>query len=175
MNHRGIELVENKGKYYFEDPTLERERPTPMPERGTRQYRAWVRHERDDTARQRQAWMDSVGAVHSEAVRCLCKVAGGRRSKCGLWGGYSRKPLCEVSSKQGHSWFDHAELFWLPATQEYVLTGQPYDVSMGKVREMEDVARKHGLELTISMTDAWHNPGRCPLLVWRRAQPREDR
>lgn len=62
-------------------------------------------------------------------------------------------------------WFDHDELFWDRTNKRYVLTTQPYDVSLERFKLLEKYCQERGLELSISYTEAWHYQGLCPLIT----------
>jgi hypothetical protein len=149
MLYRGIALTENAGKWYFEDLAL-----------------AEAHDPKGPDIKCRQAWMAKLGAVKSRGARCLGRVCYGRGHRCGPWP--YRNPICQAYKHKWGEWFDHAELFWLPESQEYVLAAQPYDVSLTDFRDMEAFAEAHGLAIDVSLEDAWWYPGRTPLVVWRR-------
>lgn len=156
MRYRGIELVEKPdGDWYFEDGAL-----------------ASAHDPRGPDLQRRAEWMTRIGAVECRAKRCLStlsKVRYGRAHSCGAaHAGRKANPLC-VATKEKHEWFDHIEMFLTPARYEYVLTSQPYRVTLTEFRKMEGFARLYGLTVDISITDAWWYPGRTPLITWRRA------
>ena len=154
MDYNKEKLVEHNGKWYFEDQAL---------------AKAHDPRARDED--KFKAWMDKVGARESTARRCLGKVAFGRAHTCGHeYGLHVRdKPLCAVSIGKGYAWFDHWKMFWLLKEKEYVITAQPYNVTLGAVHEMEAFAKEHGLVVAVSIEDAWWYPGLTTLIVWRRA------
>ncbi len=121
-------------------------------------------------AARRDAWMAERGAKRSTTPHpCLGHVRNGKGHGSGCYGVVSEHGLCRARRDHG-GWFDHVELFWIPAVGEYVFTSQPYDVSMSDWEAMQAFAEKNGLRVTISIEDAWWYPGRTPLIVWRRGK-----
>ncbi len=154
MQYRDIELYEREGEWFFEDGALA------------------ATHDAHGPNLQRRAeWMARTGAVECRAKRCLStlsKTRYGRAHSCGAaYAGRNPNPLCVVT-KEKREWFDHIEMFLIPARYEYVLTSQPYNVTLTEFRKMEAFAAEHSLELSISLADAWWYPGRTPLIVWQR-------
>ena len=149
MKYRGIELEEQDSKYWFSDRVLSAQySPEELPA-----------HDRMDT------WMARVGVHKSTGYWCLGKVLHGRGHTC-RWPCYDQPDTCSVEQD---GWFDHVQLFWLPGAREYILTSQPYDVTLEKFKAMERFAALHGLAVSISIEDAWHYPGATPLIVWSKA------
>lgn len=155
VRYKGIELREVNGEWYFEDWALAET------------------HDGKENMPKLKAWMDKAGVVDSHGyIFCLGKVLYGRAHTCAAYYGPWRKakPVCEVSKQKSNAWFDHARMFWSPSRREYVLTAQPYDVSLDKYQAMERFASEHGLTVEISLEDAWWYPGRTPLIVWRKRE-----
>lgn len=155
MRYRGIELVEKPdGDWYFEDGAL-----------------ASAHEPRGPDLQRRAEWMARTRAAECQTKCCLGslnKTRYGRAHSCGAaHAGRKANPLC-VATREKHEWFDHIEIFWIPAQREYVFTSQPYRVTLTEFRKMEAFAAEHGLALSISITDAWWYPGRTPLITWRR-------
>ena len=162
MRYKGFDLVEHKGErpwrrtgWYFEHPALAET------------------HDGKSNETKCKAWMEKAGIVDSRGYGfCLGKVLYGRGHSCGhMYGlGVKDKPVCQASRQKSHEWFDHTRMFWSPNRREYVLTAQPYNVSLDKYQEMERFASEHGLTVEISLEDAWWYPGRTPLIVWRKRE-----
>ncbi len=147
MQYRDIELHERDGEWFFEDGAL-----------------ASTHNPKHSDQVRRSVWMAREDAVECQAQPCLGKVASGKSHNCGPFGD---APLC-AAIRARPTWFSHIEMFWIPARHEYVLTSQPYSVSLTEFRKMEMFAKLYGLELSISLADAWWYPGRTPLIVWQR-------
>ena len=152
MRYQNIELIDHKGQWWFEDPALA----------------VTCNDDRRSDAK-RQAWMNKVGAQDSNSGSpCLCKVVWGPRHHCARHTGYiDRHPVCQMFFRRYGRWFDHYVLFWLSSQQQYILTSQPYGVSLTEYQAMEQFATNHEMLTTISLEDAWWYPGLTPLIVWR--------
>ena len=118
-------------------------------------------------------WLEHKEARECTAEPCLGKVLWGKAHKCGF-GRRNWKHVCKAISEH-YEWFDHYKLFWLPAERQYIMTAQPYSVSLESFKEMELFAAKHKLEVDISIADAWWFPGATPLIIWRAAAPQQER
>ena len=58
---------------------------------------------------------------------------------------------------------DHHDLFVREGKYTYVT--QPYDLTLSQWRRIKDVFGKRGLCVKLSLLDAWHFPGRTPLVI----------
>lgn len=58
---------------------------------------------------------------------------------------------------------DHHDLFVREGKYTYVT--QPYDLTLSQWRKIKDVFGKRGLCVKLSLLDAWHFPGRTPLVI----------
>lgn len=71
---------------------------------------------------------------------------------------------------RGKRWFYRMEAFHkeLPdgGFAGHVLTSQPPNISHSDFAEMRSYAELWDLRVTISMVDAWADPGNAPLIVW---------
>lgn len=70
---------------------------------------------------------------------------------------------------------DHAEIFirkngWVAGEDapRYVWTSQPYRLTVGTYRQLEQACAGMGLHCDISYKDAWYYPGAAPLIVVSR-------
>ena len=158
MEYKEQPLVETGGGWYFEDPELA------------------ATHDPSGPNQQRcNLWMERKGASECTARICLGKVLWGRAHTCAwMYGpGHPQKAVC-LAKEEKRKWFDHRKMFWLPAEHRYILTTQPYNVSLDNFKEMELFAAENGLEVNISIADAWWYPGLTPLIIWQAAPPHEQ-
>ena len=62
-------------------------------------------------------------------------------------------------------WFDHTEMFRHKPSRSYLITTQPYGLTIDKYNALEKLCEKLEIGWSISYFDAWHYPGNTPLVV----------
>jgi hypothetical protein len=66
---------------------------------------------------------------------------------------------------------DHTSL-WQRNGRPELYVSQPYPERFtDRLPEMMAAAAEHGLAFTVNTRPAWHYPGRCLFVTWRRASP----
>jgi hypothetical protein len=118
--------------------------------------------------RRRELFMVHYGLKRSRGEPMLSKVVGRRLHKpsTGL-----RLYDEKQEYREALGWFDHSELFYR-TKDEYVLTTQPYDVTATKVEALRRLCAQWELTVEVLPSSGWHYPGRCPLIVVRKAVTR---
>lgn len=130
-----------------------------------RDYELWgwwdIHRNQAERERRRQMFLDRFSLKPSKARKAIAKVAG--RRICST-GDYYDIHAEQTAYPKALGWFDHTELFHSP-TLGYVLTTQPYDLTRAKVEALEALCFEFGLTVTVQVSDGWHYPGCCPLVV----------
>lgn len=67
-------------------------------------------------------------------------------------------------------WFDHTNIFYHKPTESYVLTVQPYNLSLEDFQALEQYCQEEGFSCYIDYNDAWWYPGRTPLIMFGRSE-----
>lgn len=141
MIYQGLQLYEHQGKFYFEDPSLSKNhngRPG--------SYEAFL-----------QKYNLKITSVRTPTLNHLYT---GRP----IWENHTKKALSDMKSK--HSWWlDHEKLFYHSKSKGYVLTTQPYNLTLELFQELEQFCQNNHLRCFISYEDAWHYPGKTPLIA----------
>lgn len=141
MQYRGLELLWNEGEYYFEkdygEPPSRFERKSMM-----------------DKFMQKYNLKCSYASTILSLNRLLTGRAtvGERLGRDTLYNWY-------------HNIFDHEYLFFSSKLGIYILTTQPYNLSLSRFVEFEEYCAGRLLQVYIDYDDAWHYPGSCPLIA----------
>lgn len=163
MVYAGLELVERSEEYFFEDSQLweawHNQHLTSQPDQKAERLQYRQRTQAQQALR--KTFMDKHGLKETKFKgdrfrKLVNPKAGVKRDDYGHDAKYDNPAT---------KWFDHDELFYDPTNQRYVLTTQPYDLSLDKFKQLEQYCAGRGIALAVSYQDAWHYPGRCPLVV----------
>lgn len=148
MQYAGLELRETDGTYYFEDPTLAKTHAGKCPNRALREKFMQQHLLKESHSRKHPSWVAVLPADVRRSMR-----------EHGYSNFFAPSPEFAVMERL----HDHAKLFVMAG--QYVYTTQPYDVSLEKYQQMEALFQDYGLHVDISYQDAWHYPGKTPLIV----------
>jgi hypothetical protein len=163
MEYAGLSMVEHDGIWYFEDIALASAYFEQYLVRIDDKKEGRRRHLLESTERRRKndAFMKTHDLVRKDLRMWQLRLVANPNFRPGRYG----YDMYSKHEDDATKWFDHDALFWNKANQRYVLTTQPYDVSLEKFKMLEQYCSDRAIRLTISYTDAWHYPGRCPLIV----------
>lgn len=152
MQYRGLTLVEHDGSYYFEDRELA------------------AKHDRkSEDSEKREAFLQKYGLRVSSATPSLNHLTKGRvgLQRAGMAGGFTYRTISDERSTHPAAigWFDHTKLLYHPSPRRYVITTQPYGLTLEKFQALEAFCAERDLACWISITEAWWYPGSTPLVV----------
>lgn len=152
MQYQGLTLHERQGTYVFEDPAL-----------------VATHDQKTGNLAKRDAFLQKYGlrlsTVSNASINYL--FTGRASYKRGGYGGYSRKNLSDDKAEypEAFGWFDHTKLLYHPTTRQYLITTQPYNLTLQKYQSLEQFCEERGLACRISYDEAWWYPGSTPLVV----------
>ncbi len=149
MQYQGLTLQEHNGTFYFEDPELA-QKHTGSP--GS--YEPFIK----------KYGLKVSAASRHPSINHLLK---GRIGFKQVSSGYGYKNLYDEMQERPDAlgWFDHTKLFHHKESQNYVLTTQPYDLTLEQFQALERFCQEQGLACRISYTEAWWYPGSTPLVI----------
>ena len=119
----------------------------------------------DERDRIRVEWMARNGLqeCRGRGLRMVARVGSDLRK---VRGGHWQQP---ESIGRNTKWFDHCWTFYHPQGRYYVFTSQPYsDPTDELLAAIRQFCEPHGIAVEASW-EGWHNPTRCPLIVFRPA------
>jgi hypothetical protein len=128
-------------------------------------------------AQRQEAWMERNGLRESGGrYKCLAKVAKpGHSCNTWKWQGHFCSHASALLGEDlpgyslRHHWHDHIFFFYHPASKGYVLTSQPYDLTVEVFDLLQQRLAHGGIDVRLEMDSAWWYPGHTPLLsFWRR-------
>lgn len=147
--YEGVRLREHKGKLYFEDEKMASEAPK-RPDYEKQERFAATHGLRKSTSRKNPQWVALLGGKDERPA----DVAGIKYTNDFV--AYGDFALMERIH-------DHYTLYFSEGNPVYVT--QPYDLDLGKYQAIAHLWRSMGYHVDISLLDAWHYPGRTPLVV----------
>lgn len=155
MEYRDLPLHEHNGKFYFEDPELAKthDGKSKNIEKQKKFLKRYRLHE---------------SAASSPSISYLVTgrptyVQGIKKT---IWDERKRTPTV-------FDWFDHVAMLYHKPTKSYVLTIQPYDVTLEKFQALEQYCQERRFSCYVDYNDAWWYPGRTPLIVFGRTEVME--
>ncbi len=147
MNYAGLELREVDGSWYFENLAMADQHDARRPVEEKREAFITKHQLKESKSRTFPGW----GILVPKELRP--RVRDKYTNHFSAQNGF--EIMAEVK--------DHDELF--VCNGKYVYTTQPYDLSLESYKQVESLWRGLGLYVDISYEDAWHYPGRTPLIV----------